>query len=330
MRHFYVRVRSDYDHTEFPNNSSNHFFNRLPFPLRFDDQGWKVALHSITLPNNTLKLTLSDVFICRITWYVNYDTSGDDLREQHIAIRTSDIKSHVTTGKHLMKAIVDTYMHKLQNQTQDDATLKSNEGKKYYPVFKLDKDTLIIDNTNIYLGDSTKYPKIEFGIEFARKMGWVKVNTKLENSYLLSDNLRKDFPNDLIPTANDIIQQDDPGEESFYEGDADGLRLSVFCNWHFINLDESFRQAYGQYKRVLYVNSNVGEPSIIGGKLTTLLREIPYSEDESHYEVDQLAYVPVRNGILDIIHVQVTELDDQLVNFDQGFTHAVLDFKHDY
>lgn len=81
---------------------------------------------------------------------------------------------------------------------------------------------------------------------------------------------------------------------------------------------------------MLYVNSNVGEPSIVGGKMTTLLREIPYSEDESHYEVDQLAYVPVRNGILDIIHVQVTELDDQLVNFDQGFTHAVLDFKHDY
>lgn len=326
MRHFYVRVRSDYDHAEFPNNSSNHFHNRLPFPLRFHEEGWQVALHSISVPKAPIVFTLTDKFLCRFIWYIDeYDDMDHDATSKGMELNLNDLKVHLTGGRHLIKAIIDKYWHHLRDETHPDfAYIDRRSEKRYYPILKLEGDEMIIDNSDTYLGDQNTFPRIEFGTEFAKKMGWIT------SAYKLGPNLRKEFPTDIIPTPTDLKEATDPNEEAFYEADGDSLKLSCFCNWHFLNLDEAFTESYGDSKRLLYVNSNVGEASIVGGLLTPLLKEIPYSEEERQYQVNELAYVSVRSGVLDILQVEVTELSGQPVQFNQGYTHVVLTFKHDY
>ena len=50
MKEFYVQLMSNACTTEFPANHANSFKNRLPYPLRFREAGWKVGLSSLSYP----------------------------------------------------------------------------------------------------------------------------------------------------------------------------------------------------------------------------------------------------------------------------------------
>ena len=75
MKDFYVQLMSNASTTEFPANSANSFKNRLPNPLQFREQGWKVGLVNITYPTPPTKplsrpthIFQPDDFICRFRW----------------------------------------------------------------------------------------------------------------------------------------------------------------------------------------------------------------------------------------------------------------------
>jgi len=48
---FYVQELSGSNKSEYPNNRPNCLKNRLPYPLRFPQRGWKLGLSSISIPN---------------------------------------------------------------------------------------------------------------------------------------------------------------------------------------------------------------------------------------------------------------------------------------
>ena len=47
---FFVTLMSHASTREFPQNSSSHFKNRLPKPIRFVGRGWQVGMVSLSLP----------------------------------------------------------------------------------------------------------------------------------------------------------------------------------------------------------------------------------------------------------------------------------------
>ena len=51
MSDFYVSLPSHSNKTEFPENTSNHFKIRLPNPIPLEEQGWKVGMSSIAMPD---------------------------------------------------------------------------------------------------------------------------------------------------------------------------------------------------------------------------------------------------------------------------------------
>ena len=124
------------------------------------------------------------------------------------------------------------------------------------------------------------WPKIAIGIELAKKMKWIESG---DHGYVLGPNLRKEFPDNEVPTALDVT-----GGDHFYKTDHDALYLSVYINRVFVNLDRSFEEAFESHthtivpKRSLFVYASVGQSMMTGHQITDLLRDVPYNPEETY------------------------------------------------
>ena len=82
--------------------------------------------------------------------------------------------------------------------------------------------------------------------------------------------------------------------------------------------------------RPLHVYCNVGTSSMVGGRITDLLREIKYQpQNTTHFEPRHIQYVPVRNEVVEIVETQMAETNGDLVQFGEGRTLLTLHFKRD-
>ena len=113
------------------------------------------------------------------------------------------------------------------------------------------------------------------------------------------------------------------------------IRLTLTCNWRFINLNVAFNKVTGITKRSLFVCSDVGGSGVVGNQVTDLLREVNYKwegKGSQYFEPLHIQYIDVRKEFLDIVEVQVAETTRELVTLGEGHTVATLHFKkkHDW
>ena len=87
--------------------------------------------------------------------------------------------------------------------------------------------------------------------------------------------------------------------------------LSMTCNWCFANFNDKFRPSTEfAPSRLLQVYCNVGTSSMVGNRVTDLLREIKYqSQGTTHFEPIHIQYLPVRNELVEIIETQMAEVN---------------------
>jgi len=72
---------------------------------------------------------------------------------------------------------------------------------------------------------------------------------------------------------------------------------------------------------------NVGTSSMVGNRVTDLLREIKYhSQGTTHFEPMHIQYT-VRNELVEFIETQMAEVNGDLVQFGKGLTIMTLHFK---
>ena len=209
----------------------------------------------------------------------------------------------------------------------------TNDGRRTYVAFKWEGEDLVTDNKDI-VRPRTLRPALRFNVDLALKMGWLK---KDGNSYVLGPNLRIEFVDDAIPDIRregDLVDSD--GNRVFFlvEKDtprtSDFLRLSIFCNWRFMNLNKAFETVVGSSSRSLFVYSNVGRSGVVGNQVTDVLREVNLirsGEGTQYFEPPHIQYIPVRKDVLDIIEMQVAETTGELTKFGTGNTIVVLHFK---
>jgi len=113
----------------------------------------------------------------------------------------------------------------------------------------------------------------------------------------------------------------------------DHLQLSMSCSWRFTNLNVAFRAVVGDPWRSLQVYSDVAGSTIVGNRLTDLLREIQYKREGRgtlYFEPLHIQYLPLRNEVVEIIQIQVAETIGtwgDLVKFGKGHTIVTLHFK---
>ena len=336
----YVQLRSDASTNEFQDNKANSFKNCLPNPLHLREPGWKVGISDLSFPSTTRKMYSKHDILFQFWWIDMVEASRDMYMWVIFVLREGDLDFTPRTGTEFMNAIRDRYLWRLRDRTDVGATMykkKSNASDPtellYTVMRRAEKGECIIDNsrtsTTLMMNGDTLYPRMSIGIELAKKMKWVKMGT-LDNGqpgYVLGPNLRKEFHKEVVPNATDLIVPADHGDELFYKIDSRELHLSCFINWVFTDLDRSYEEAFGKNRRSLFVHSNVAQSIVVGDKVKDLLKQVHYEQNVVDFQPRHILYLPVRSSVFDIVEVQVTEDDGQLVNFDSGVTTITLHFK---
>ena len=89
----------------------------------------------------------------------------------------------------------------------------------------------------------------------------------------------------------------------------------------------------GEPTRALHVYSDVAGSSIVGNRVTDLLREIQYKREgrgTMYFEPLNIQYMSLRNEVVEIIQIQVAETfgtGGDWVKFGEGNTIVTLPFK---
>ena len=367
MRDFYMQLLSSASTNEFPNNRANSFKNRMPQPLVLDDGDWKVGVANVTypishilpgqpLPRHPLPNFKKNDILCQIKWSMkSRDVRGNMIFNRWtFRLTGADLirdRMLITGGKALMRYIVNRYKVMLREEVthkEDDLATSNGDGKKFYPEFRWEGDDLILDNSEVYLDvenvsrPNRERPKVIFGKKLVEAMKWITREDPV-SFYMMKGNLmteadtlskdaKKDWTIPSIPVGERFGSWTD-----IWKYSDDGLQLSSYCNWRFINLDESYREAFGGVSETvmtsapprgpMYLYSNVGRSTIMGNRVTDLLREIPHDLTKMSYEPLHIHYKPVRSQLVDIIETQLAENDGKLVGFVSGVTSVTLHFK---
>ena len=343
MKEFYVQVMSNASAAEFPSNQPNSFKNRLPNPLELREPGWKVAVFDLSLPVAIRTQNLTKPMLFRFGWLELVDPQYSIYTDVSVSeTQEHDLEFMPKTGTEFMNTIRDRYLRWLGDQSVQDLQLFKRKRVPddptellYMVMNRAENGQCVIDNTktctSIQINGKAKYPKLFIGIELAKKMKWIKMGTlgNGQPGYVLGPNLRKDFAEDVVPTARNLIIPQNNGDEIFYKVDEDALYLCAYINWVFMDLDRSYEQAIGGNNRSLYVYSNVGQSMVTGNQVTNLLKHVPYSLETVDLQLKHILYLRVRTAVVDIVEVQVSENEGTLVKFESGVTSITLHFKHE-
>ena len=343
MSDFYISLPSHSSKNEFPDNKANSFKIRLPNPIRLEGQGWKVGLFSIAMPDAHVTLpsftdSADKVTLAYAAWRRVEPGTSNGHSFGEASFDTDDIKEVFSNlnGVEFMKSI-HSYFERERIFKYSGPRMNSkyvtNDGKRTYVAFNWEGEDLVTDNKDILIS-RTDRPALRFNLDLALKMGWIKTSG---NSYVLGPNLQIEFFDDVIPdirSNGDLYDSD--GNAVFFLVvknpliNYDSLRLSIFCNWRFLNLNRAFESVIGSSSRSLLVYSNVGGGSVVGNQVRDLLREVNLIRRDAgvqYFEPTHIQYISVRKEVIDIIEVQVAETTGELVTFGVGNTIATLHFK---
>ena len=254
----------------------------------------------------------------------------------------ADLQAPPKTGTEFFNAVRDVYLRRMFDESGNDVQYfkkkrsADDPTELSYMVMERAKEGVgVIDNsqtcTTIEINNSPRYPNLYIGLELAKAMKWVEmaIGDDGQPQYVLGPNLRKDFPNHVVPEARDVLVPVNNGDEMFYQVTPDALQLSAHMNWVFMDLDGAFERAFGSNRRPLYVYSNAMRSMVVVNQVTDLMREVPYALDQRHFTPDPVQYRPVRSDVMDIFETQVAENDGTLVNFVPGVTTVTLHFKYE-
>ena len=202
MKEFHVHLMSNASKTEFPSNAANSFKTRLPYPLQFKEQGWKVGLVSASYPSHYHHTFGPNDLICRFQWVKRAKIQTGQIASfrEMLEVRGQDLiddEHKITGGKSLMAYIVYRLNRQLTwIESSPGQTLRASNGKRYYPLLQWEGDNLVINNRFTFLSATVDElrPEIFFGRKLVEAMQWMLKNQY--GSWDLHGNLVKEFPTD--------------------------------------------------------------------------------------------------------------------------------------
>ena len=257
------------------------------------------------------------------------DDQGNDEwfhERRELTLRGQDMKKEMassSTGSQFFHQLVYRYQQERAKRTQPKNKWTENDGLKLYPTFEWTSEgDLLLNTTNVDYKRQVAH--VSWGKSLALKMGWIEQVSP--GQYRLGPNLLQEFQGmSTIPTPTDVR---DTGNKKV---DGDYVKLSLSCPWRFVNVNDKFRPSSEfPSTRPLHVYCDVGTSSMVGGRITDILREIKYHpKDTTHFEPRHIQYVPVRNEVVEIVETQMAETNGDLVQFGEGRTLLTLHFKRE-
>ena len=295
-------------------------------------RGWMVGMVSLSLPTIPVVVEEGGVGDSHPLLYVRWHErvySQDDQGNDHwwherreLTVYGRDMKKEMasSTGSPFFHQVVYRYEQARAKQTQPLNKWAENNGVKLYPTFEWTSEGDLVLNT-VHVDYKVQVAHVSWGRTLA-----LKVSTGV---YRLGPNIVQEFHSDSIPTPTDV--RDTSNKPLFWKVEGDYVKLSMTCNWRFVNLNNTFRPSLEfPAVRPLHVYCNLGTSSMVGGRITDLLREIKYQpQNTTHFEPRHIQYVPVRNEVVEIGETQMAETNGDLVQFGEGRTLLTLHFKRE-
>ena len=139
---------------------------------------------------------------------------------------------------------------------------------KHYVFFEWEGDDFVIRNDRVQMQEITtrfgkdRYPSFYINLDLAIAMGWIE---KDGDAYLLGPNLTIEVPGGKVPVPSDTTPPSSLGDQ-FWITRGNIVRLTMTCNWRFINLNSSFKNVTDSTKRSLSIYSDVGFSGVVGIK----------------------------------------------------------------
>ena len=259
------------------------------------------------------------------------DNFGGDawwFQQQELTVKGQDMKEEMasSTGVQFFHQLVYRYEQERAKETKPKNKWVGNDGLKLYPTFEWTSEgDLLLNTSNVDY--KTHVARVSWGKSLALKMGWIEqVST---GKYRLGPNLLQEFQGiSTIPTPTDVL--DGNNKPTFWKVDGEYVELSLSCHWRFVNLNRFRCSLEFPSTRPLHVYCGVGTSSMVGNRITDLLREIKYHPQNTiHFEPRLIQYVPVRNEVVEIVETQMAEINGDLVQFGEGHALLTLHFKRE-
>lgn len=328
---FYITLPS-FPRPSFEDNTGANFKVRLPNRLTLEGSGWKVGLASITIPN-----------MCFLTYMKSNEIEPTD---KLISVDYKTTKAgHPNKNKQTFVTLGDAESHKhafLKGVDYFSLLIGILEERRYQyldPGYKVDESEFLPftfkplgEDYELHVGkkENANASVLQFKInsQLAKIMKFVMYKKDGTPSIYLDHHVVPYLENDKRPENSGL-----PSNKLFnYIPSEKVFEFSNKVQWRFINLNRSFDNATKRHKRTLYVYSNVGKSMIVGDQVVSLLREVDYNPRQSqmdhfHFEPQLIQYHDVLSNEMEIIEVQITEVDNTLLNIAGGVTTLVLHFK---
>ena len=315
MVDFYVAVPS-YASPEFPNNTRASFKVRLADRIEFPDDEWEVALSALSLADTSADLSplVQDphmrLLSTDVKWTDHLGADHDDLIWVEMEeINKLNVTRRLEDGVEFLRAVLDTLTFK-----ENVESLKS-DGKITHRV-RYEWDTSR-GRTELILRGSAGNGGVFFSVDktLGLKMGWLAQppggNVEVGPNVVPEVPSQKDEDEKTFLTKNVLLTRSEGPANTLY-------KFNEAFDWRLVNLKEAFRNVMGEPSRTLHVYSNVGGSTIVGDRKTDLLREVTYTRaghGTVYYEPLHKQYHRVRNRTIEVVEINVSETNGQLVRF---------------
>ena len=328
---FYITLPS-FPRPSFEGNTPASFKVRLPNRLTLEGSGWKVGLASITMPNLSFLHQLEKAGIENNNWLMSmvYKTGkpGSNYKLKRAFVSLGDMKVH----SHSFLSGVDFF-------TMMSHILDERRYQLLDPGYKVEpedwvplKFTTQGDDHQLWVGDDGNETSQSFVLKvdsrLAKLMMWTSYDANGDITKYLNHHLIPHFRHNTAPETTEltgnVLFKELPNEKA--------VQLTRKVQWRFTHLNRIFDHATKRHKRTLYVYCNVGKSTIVGDQVVSLLREVDYDPrqaqtDQFHFEPNMIQYHDVLSSDMEILEVQITKIDNTLLDFGQGTTTVVLHFK---
>ena len=265
-------------------------------------RGWMVGMASLSLPTIPVLAEEGGVGDSHPLLYVRWhervyiqDDQGNDRwyherRELTVYGARYEKGDDLVDGVQFFHQLVYRYQQSRAKQTVPKNKWAEDNGVKLAPTFEWTTEgDLLLNTTNVDYKRQVAH--VSWGRTLALRMGWIEQVSP--GQYRLGPNLLQEFQGmSTIPTPTDV--RDTSNKPLFWKVEGDYLKLSLSCPWRFVNLNGTFRvPSEFPAVRPLHVYCDVGTSSMVGGRITDLLREIKYHPKETtHFETAPYSICP--------------------------------------
>ncbi|PFX25071.1 hypothetical protein AWC38_SpisGene10313 [Stylophora pistillata] len=344
MESFYLTLPSNDDSIKyFPENTPNSWKNRLSSLIALD-KDWEVGMSSISLPHESrLKKYLHNIpektrlLTTKRRVYVVV-TQQLDVTTNYV--HYSDINDKPLDTPHdLLKALFEVEREKFILDLEESGVWANEMPTGKFPNLQFDfsfddvLETCTVSPEKI-IPDTLSNNDVRDNVYFELRkdlcilLGWVQPKAwfnviSVKNAQNLAFRKRGNIWFEPRTIAKRYWSMEENGEMvKFY------LHELV---WTFINTKQFAYKRGTSASRTFYVYSSIGDPVTIGSQRTDLLLQVPYHPQlhgSFFYAPPKIHYIPLRNSMVDVSEIQISETDtNSLTQFDDGTSIVTLHFR---